>query len=87
MSNIHHLKTWPEYFEKVLSGKKRFELRKDDRNFEEGDYLVLREYDPIKNRYTGRRCPVVVEYLLKGGQFGIEEGNVCMSIRKLGSCL
>ena len=30
---IHELKILPKYYEKVLSGEKRFELRKDDRNF------------------------------------------------------
>lgn len=31
---IHELKILPEYFEAVVSGDKRFEIRKNDRNYE-----------------------------------------------------
>lgn len=43
---MHELKILPEYFEKVLDGSKTFELRKDDRGFNVGDILILREYIP-----------------------------------------
>ena len=36
-----HKKIWPEYFEAVLSGKKKYELRLDDFEIKEGDTLVL----------------------------------------------
>jgi len=52
---IHELKTWPEYFKDVKSGKKSFEIRKDDRDFNKGDVLLLREFKPCKNCMgTGR---------------------------------
>lgn len=44
---VHVLKAWPEPFAAVVRGVKRFEVRKDDRGFEVGDRLVLREYEPI----------------------------------------
>jgi len=47
-------KIWPEYFEKVSSGKKKYELRLGDFRPKEGDVLVLREWDPEKKDYTGR---------------------------------
>ncbi len=43
-----------EYFEKIKSGKKKFELRLNDFEAEEGDILTLREWDPNKKEYTGR---------------------------------
>ena len=48
-------KTWPEYFELVLAGKKRFDLRVADFDIEEGDTLVLEEWNPKTKEYTGRK--------------------------------
>lgn len=48
-------KVWPELFEKVSSGEKRFELRLADFKIKEGDILVLEEYDPKTKRFTGRK--------------------------------
>lgn len=76
---IHHLKTWPPYFEAVKSGEKTFELRKDDRGFAIGDTLALQEYDPMARAYTGRSVYVVVRYMLSGS-FGIAPGWVVMSV-------
>jgi hypothetical protein len=48
------LKCWPEFFKPTLSGKKRFELRRDDRGgFQVGDELWLREWDPQPYGPTG----------------------------------
>jgi len=47
-------KTWPEYFEAVLSGKKKFDMRVNDFKISKGDILVLQEFDPNKKEYSGR---------------------------------
>lgn len=46
----HELKCWPEYFQAIKAGDKRFELRKDDREpkYEVGHTLVLEEWTPCK---------------------------------------
>lgn len=77
---IHELKTWPEHFSAVNDGSKAFELRQDDRWFEVGDILHLREWSPDSGDYTGRQCSRRVTYLLRGGQFGLTEGHVAMSL-------
>jgi len=42
----HELKIWPQYFEPVSQGLKTFQIRKNDRGFQAGDTVVLREWDP-----------------------------------------
>jgi hypothetical protein len=65
----------------VAEGRKRFEVRKDDRTFEVGDTLVLREWDDIATeRYTGRQVRVQVTYLMPGGQFGVMHGYVVLGV-------
>ncbi len=57
-------KTWPELFEKVLIGEKTFDVRIADFDVKEGDILVLREWDPIDKRYTGREIRKKVGFVL-----------------------
>ncbi len=70
----HCLKTWPEFFDAVKRKDKRFELRKDDRGFSVGDVVILQEWNPKTESYTGNYFDFVVRYKLTGGQFGLEEG-------------
>ena len=58
-------KIWPEYFEAILSGKKKFELRLADFDVQEGDTLVLEEWDLEKKEYTGRKIEKIVTSVLK----------------------
>lgn len=61
----HKKKTWPEDFQKILDGKKTFELRLADWQCREGDTLVLREWDPKTKEYTGRSMEKEVTYVAK----------------------
>jgi hypothetical protein len=76
----HELKTWSEYFESMVLEEKNFEVRKNDRNFKVGNYLLLKEWNPESEEYTGREVFRKIEYILKGGQFGIEEGYIVMGL-------
>lgn len=79
------LKCRPEYFEAVRSGKKTFEIRKNDRDFRVGDTLLLQEWDPDTETYTNRSIAVKVTYVLKGDEgiahMGLEEGYALLGIR------
>jgi hypothetical protein len=57
-------KVWPEYFEKLLSGGKTFELRLADWKCSVGDTLILKEFDPTTKKYTGRELKRVVTYVI-----------------------
>ena len=63
-------KTWPEYFEAIISGKKKYELRLNDFEVEEGDILLLEEWDPKTKSYTGRSTEKKVSYV---GKFKLDE--------------
>ena len=58
-------KIWPEYFELVSSGKKKFELRTADFDIAEGDTLLLEEWDPKTKEYTGRKIEKKASYILR----------------------
>ena len=62
---IIHKKVWREYFEQIVSGKKKFELRLADFEVNEGDVLVLEEWDKDTKEYTGRKIEVVATYIIK----------------------
>jgi ASC-1-like (ASCH) protein len=67
----HHLKTWPEYFDAIARGDKNFEVRYNDRDFQVGDVLVLQEWKPETELFTGKELSRIVTYVLPGDNFGI----------------
>jgi hypothetical protein len=81
----HELKTWPKFFDMVRRGCKMFEVRIDDRGYQEGDTLLLKEYDPNTEKYTGRALTCDVTCIVSGAEFGIKPGCVAMGIKLTGS--
>jgi hypothetical protein len=77
---IHELKTWPEYFNLMVSGEKTFELREDDRDFKVGDRLDLMEFDPSNGEYTGRHIHRFITHILQDNPFINLGNNVLLSI-------
>ena len=77
---IHALKEHPEHFNNVISGKKTFEVRKNDRDFHENDLVALNEYDSEKKEYTGRSCLVYIDYILDDEQYCLP-GHIVMSVK------
>lgn len=76
----HHLKTLQPFFDAIVSGSKRFEVRSNqDRHFSVGDTLVLQEYDLLKG-LSGRESRHLVGYVLSGPQWGIESGFSVLSL-------
>ena len=58
-------KVWPEYFQKILEGKKTFDFRLADFEVKEGDILVLKEFNPETKSYTGRVLEKKITYVAK----------------------
>ena len=63
-------KCWPEYFDSILSGVKKYELRLNDFECQPGDVLLIQEWDPKTNMYSGREVSKKVTFV---GHFKIEE--------------
>lgn len=92
---IHELKCWPSHFEALVDGRKKAELRLNDRNYREGDLLWQREWDIDQYRaalndgstheeatdfaYTGQEAMCQVTHLLNGGPW-LVKGYVMMSV-------
>lgn len=71
----HNLKIERKYFTSVVSGDKRFELRKNDRSFMVGDIVNLEEV--ILGHKTGQVVEgLEIKYILHDGcyEYGLEEG-------------
>lgn len=70
----HELKILPRWFEDVQAGRKNFEIRRNDRDFEEGDYLLLKEWNWSRGEYTGREVTRKIQYIYQGdGTYGLSE--------------
>lgn len=68
MPRIITKKVLPDYFQDILDGKKKYELRLNDFEIEPGDTLILEEYtsaDHDTRRATGRVIEKQVTYLRK----------------------
>ncbi len=73
---VHELKILPRYF----SYDKNFELRKNDRGFEVGDIVVLREWSS-DDGYTGRYSIRVIQYILENvKEYGLADGYCILGL-------
>ena len=79
----HELKVWPGCFTAVESGAKPFDVRENDRHFQVGDLLLLREYEPESEQYTGRTLTRWISYRLLGGSFGVAEDWCVLGFQEL----
>ena len=76
--DTHELKTWPEPFADLVSGRKTFELRVFDRDFKVGDKLCLREWDPATETYSGRESWHGVTAVYTG--WGLKDGYCALGL-------
>ena len=77
----HRLKLAKMFFNAVDTGKKSFELQKNDRNYQIGDILELHEMSDGEE--TGRVTEKQVIYILEGFK-GLEEGYCILGLEEKG---
>lgn len=81
---IHALKTWKEYYKEQENGNKLFEIRKNDRPYKVGDKFLSKEYDNVKNEYTGRETTYCISYVLRNTEmFGLATGYVILQLKEI----
>ena len=77
----HELKILPQWFADVNSGKKDFEIRRNDRDFKIGDLLRLKEYE--HGKYTGKEVIRKIKYIYKGdGAYGLSEDYCILGLEQ-----
>lgn len=74
---IHDVKLGATFFEDVKTGRKTFELRKNDRGYKEGDTIVLHEYKD--GATTGRTITKKIVYMLEDFA-GLEDGYCILGL-------
>lgn len=77
---VHQIRLASMYFNDVVSGKKSFELRKNDRNYKIGDILEMLEFND--GRHTGRTVKAEVTYMLED-YTGLTEGYCILATKVL----
>ncbi len=78
----HELKLNIEFCDAVLSGKKSFEIRKNDRGFQKGELI---RFKPVNNSgkaicHEIENCTYKITYILSG--WGLKDDYVALAIRK-----
>lgn len=68
MKKTHKLKITPQYYKEVANGTKTFEIRKNDRNYQMGDIVILREYNEGTEDYTGNELSFKIGFITSYGQ-------------------
>lgn len=74
----HKIKLGAEFFDDAVAGRKSFELRKNDRNYKEGDVLEMEEVKDGKK--TGRKCSKRIVYMMENFE-GLEDGLLILNFR------
>lgn len=81
---IHQLKIRKNYFKDIIEGKKTYEIRIRNRDFQIGDYLGLNEITEetlsVNRKETGRFILAKVTGILEDSEF-TQTGYVILSIR------
>lgn len=73
------IKIKPEFFNEVLKGNKKAELRLNDRDYKIGDIYYLDEFDEV---YTGRSLKVEITHIIKNFE-GLKDNYVIFSFKKI----
>lgn len=74
---IHYLKINTKYLDRIISGQKTFEIRKNDRDYQVGDQLFLKESNPDCEILNARNVKAKIIYT---STFQQKEGYIVLGI-------
>lgn len=79
---LHELKIKEEYYRELEAGNKTFEIRKNDRDFQVGDYI---NFKIVRGTLVFETYPLFkITYVLKNvSEYGLENGYAILSIKKM----
>lgn len=77
----HFVKCWPVYFQAAWSGDKPFEIRENDRGYQEHHKIHLQEWDPVTAEFTGRYIFGTITYKT---EMGMKPGWVAFAWKEEG---
>lgn len=79
LPQIHDLKIHTNFYNDVITGRKKFEIRKNDRDYQEGDLVILHEIeeDNLAQWHTGEKVKMKITYITDYAQ---QNGYVVLGI-------
>lgn len=87
MIKCHELKVLERFFPSLVDMSKPFEIRKNDRGFERGDYCLFHEilqHSDGEVLYTGHTCIRAVSFVLTHKMWeAVPEGFVILGLKEI----
>lgn len=81
----HLIKIYDKFANEVLSGRKNFEVRKNDRDYRVGDNIIFNVIDSSGMFHIDHPLnqeTYEITYILSGDEWGLQKGYVVFSISK-----
>lgn len=86
----HVVRSWSMFFRDIITGERTADIRLRDREYRVGDEMLLQEYDPVEETYTGREQLVKITYIQGGksnpcaiSHLALDDKYVVLSIKKV----
>lgn len=80
MPKTHILKTVQPFYDGVVAGRKKFEVRKNDKNFEIHDIVILSEYDVATNYFSRETTEFEITGILLYHRKALQDGYVVLRL-------
>jgi len=80
---IHELKIEYKYYQEIKSLRKKFEVRKNDRDFKEGDFIIFKSISNIDESISTEHILYRIGYVLNDFE-GLAQGYVAFTVNATG---